>query len=100
MAGCDGSDSEQWTMASDGTIRALGKCLEVNGDQAADGARVQLGACRGRPGQQWTAAAGRDLTNPSSRKCLDVKDFNLLDGAALQLWECVGGINQKWSVPA
>jgi glucosylceramidase len=87
-------------MASDGTIRALGKCLEALGDQTADGTRIQISACRGGAAQQWRVTAGRDLVNPDADKCLDVKDFNAADGAALQLWTCVGGVNQKWSVPA
>jgi glucosylceramidase len=87
-------------MASDGTVRAFGRCLTVVGDQAADGTGVQLSACRGSAGQQWRFTTGRDLVNPHADKCLDVKDFTLTDGALLQVWTCVGGPNQKWSVPA
>lgn len=100
MTGCVGSPGEQWTMGSDGTIRAFGKCLGVVGDQSVDGAGVQLTTCHGDSGQQWRFTAGRDLVNPQADKCLDVKDFNPIDGALLQLWTCVGSANQKWSVPA
>jgi ricin-type beta-trefoil lectin protein len=100
MRACDGSPGENWTMASDGTVRAFGKCLGVVGDQAANGTGVQLSACRGAAGQQWHFTAGRDLVNPHADKCLDVTDFAVTDGARLQVWTCVGGPNQKWSVPA
>jgi hypothetical protein len=100
MTACDGNPGEQWTMASDGTIRAFDKCLSLLGEPAADGAAVQLSTCRGATGQQWRFTAGRDLVNPQADKCLDVKDFNPGDGALLQVWTCAGSINQKWSVPA
>ena len=31
MNACNGTAAQQWTMAADGTIRALGKCLDVSG---------------------------------------------------------------------
>ena len=100
MAACDDGAGERWTLATDGTIRSEGLCLEVNGGAITDGARVQTGTCDGTAGQQWKATDGRDIVNPQSDKCLDVADFNPLTGAALQIWKCVAGANQKWTVPA
>lgn len=34
---CNGTAAQQWTVGSDGTIRALGKCLDVTGGGTADG---------------------------------------------------------------
>jgi hypothetical protein len=100
MAACDDGAGERWTLATDGTVRSEGLCLEVNGGAVADGARVQTGICDGSAGQQWKATAGRDIVNAQSDKCLDVADFNPLAGAPLQIWTCVAGANQKWTVPA
>ena len=35
---CNGTAAQQWTVGTDGTIRALGKCLDVTGNGTADGA--------------------------------------------------------------
>lgn len=45
-----------------GTIRALGKCLDVTGDSTADGAKVQLWSCTGGANQRWNAPAAGDST--------------------------------------
>jgi hypothetical protein len=87
------------TMASDGTIRALGKCLTIQNGSTSNGARIVLFTCNGSPAQQWIFTANRDLVNPRADKCMDVLDRLTHNGAPLQLWECNGGDHQKWYVP-
>ncbi|MEU4394342.1 ricin-type beta-trefoil lectin domain protein [Kribbella sp. NPDC023855] len=50
---CNGTGAQQWTRPGDGTIRALGKCLDVNAGSLADGAKVQLWTCNGTGAQLW-----------------------------------------------
>lgn len=90
--------AQRWTVGADGTVRALGKCLDVAGGSAADGAVVQLYACNGTNAQKWTYTAAHDLTNVGANKCLDAKGNSSADGTRLQLWTCGGGANQKWTV--
>jgi hypothetical protein len=86
-------------VGTDGTIRALGKCLDVSGGSTADGAQVQLWTCNGSGAQRWTVTAARDIVNPQANKCLDVTGNNSADATRLQIWTCGGGANQKWTTP-
>jgi rare lipoprotein A (peptidoglycan hydrolase) len=44
--------------AATGTVTGLaGKCLDVTGNSAADGAKVQLWTCTGADNQKWNAPA-------------------------------------------
>jgi hypothetical protein len=99
MHACDGSQSEIWTMATDGTVRALGKCLDVEYSGISDGVPVRGYTCNGTTAQQWVFTPGRDLVNPRADKCLDVAGFNSNNGGLPQMWTCAGTANQKWTVP-
>ena len=96
---CNGSGAQQWTVAADGSLQALGKCLDVTSAGTADGTKVQLWDCNGSAAQRWTYTAGRDLVNPNANKCLDVTGNTSADATRLQIWTCTGGANQKWTVP-
>jgi hypothetical protein len=85
-------------VSTDGTIRALGKCLDVTGNGTADGSTVQLWDCAGGPNQKWTVTAAHDIVNPQANKCLDVTGNNSANSTRLQIWTCTGGANQKWTV--
>ncbi|MEV1178038.1 ricin-type beta-trefoil lectin domain protein [Nonomuraea sp. NPDC049784] len=79
-----------------GAITGLaGKCVDVAGGSAADGAPVQLYTCNGSAAQQWTRPG--DGTLRALGKCLDVVDRGTADGSKLQLWSCTGGANQQWT---
>ncbi|MFJ5303104.1 lectin [Streptomyces sp. NPDC088350] len=95
---CNGSAAQQWTVGSDGTIRALGTCLDVAAGGTADGTRVQLYDCNGSAAQQWAVSSAHDIVNPQANKCLDVTGNNSANSTPLQIWTCSGGANQKWTV--
>ncbi|GAA2215576.1 ricin-type beta-trefoil lectin domain protein [Nonomuraea monospora] len=79
-----------------GQITGLaGKCVDVAGGSAADGAAVQLHTCNGTAAQQWTRPG--DGTLRALGKCLDVRDHGTADGSQLQLWSCTGAANQQWT---
>ncbi|HEV8559630.1 MAG TPA: ricin-type beta-trefoil lectin domain protein, partial [Actinophytocola sp.] len=50
---CNGTGAQQWTVGTDGAIRALGKCLDVTSGSTANGAKIQLWDCNGTGAQQW-----------------------------------------------
>ncbi|WP_406147906.1 family 16 glycosylhydrolase [Streptomyces sp. NBC_01012] len=95
---CNGVDAQKWTLADDGTVRALGKCLTVQDGSTADGAAVQLSGCNGDGSQSWVHTEADDLTNTAADKCLDATDGSAADGTRLRIWTCTGQANQKWTV--
>jgi hypothetical protein len=102
IATCDNpaTDAGQnWSVMSDGTIQANGKCLDVYRDRHVNKSLVELWTCTGGKNQQWVAGPGNTLMNPVSRKCLDDPKFNVTDGTQLELFTCNGGRNQQWMLP-
>src|SRR6201996_1397029 len=72
---CNGSNAQQWTMGSTGTLQTMGKCLDVNAAGTANGTTVDLYACNGTGAQVWQPQSNGELLNPSSGKCLDDTGF-------------------------
>ncbi|MEU1184487.1 ricin-type beta-trefoil lectin domain protein [Streptomyces sp. NPDC005820] len=95
---CAGSANQKWDFRSDGTVRALGLCMDVAWGSKDDGAVIQLANCSGNPAQQFVLSDAGDLVNPQANKCVDVKDNGTGNGAKLQQWTCSGTPNQKWRV--
>ena len=98
MWDCNGSAAQNWTIATDGTIRLNGECMDITGASTANGALVQEWACNGGANQQWQAVNGT-LVNPVSGKCLDDPGFTTSNGTQLEIWTCNGGSNQQWQLP-
>jgi glucosylceramidase len=97
---CNGTSAQQWTVASNGTLQALGKCMDVNAAGTANGTKVQLYDCNGTGAQQWTHTSSNQLVNPNSGRCLDATGPSSADGTPLQIWDCTGGSNQSWNIPS
>ena len=93
---CAGSANQKWVFKSDGTVRALGLCMDVAWGSKDDGAVIQVANCSGNPAQQWVLSEYGDLVNPQANKCIDAKDNGTGNGTKLQLWTCSGTPNQKW----
>jgi hexosaminidase len=99
ISGCDGSAAQQWTDASDGTVEALGECLDVAGAGATSpGTPVRLSACDGAGNQQWQEQDGA-LVNPVSGLCLNVSTGTDTPGSALDLAACADTRAQWFSPP-
>jgi len=96
---CNGSSAQQWTVATDGSIRSLGKCMDATGAGTANGTTIQLYDCNGSGAQRWTVSSAKDIVNTAANRCLDVTGNNSANGTRLQLWDCSGGANQKWNTP-
>ena len=97
MWDCNNNSGQSLTIAHDGTIRVLGKCLDVAWGSVDNGATIQIMQCTaGNTAQQFKLTAAGDLVNPRADKCIDVKDNSASNGAGLQLWSCAGSSNQKW----
>jgi hypothetical protein len=77
---------------------ASGRCLDVPGGTAVDGAALQIYDCTGAAGQQWTTSASGELRTLGSM-CLDDPSDGA-SGAAVTVWTCHGGANQQWAPQA
>ncbi len=69
-----------WTFASDGTVRALGRCMDVAGGSTGHGAKVRLADRNGDPAQQFRLIDALDLVNRQAGKCVDAKEGKTADG--------------------
>jgi glucosylceramidase len=86
-------------VAGDGSVQALGKCLDVTSASTADGAKVQLYDCNGTGAQRWSYNSSTgDVVNAAAGKCLDVTGNSSVNGARAQIWSCTGAANQKWAL--
>ncbi|MFD8642744.1 RICIN domain-containing protein [Streptomyces zaomyceticus] len=97
---CWGGAPQQWTFAADGTVRAVGKCLEVAGGAGAtaNGSAVGIWDCWGGVNQKWVLNADGTLRNPHSGRCLEAAGQNTGNRTRIQLWDCWGGENMKWDL--
>ena len=95
---CNGTDAQQWTVESDGTLQVLGECLDVNGGGTSNGTTVDLYDCNGTGAQAWVPQPNGALVNPQSGKCLD---DNGSGGSGTQaiIYDCDGGASQQWTLP-
>ena len=97
---CNGTNAQQWTVASNGSLQALGKCMDVTGAGTANGTQVQLYDCNGTGAQQWQHQANGELVNTNSGRCLDATGPSSANGTRLQIWDCTDGANQQWNLPS
>jgi hypothetical protein len=96
--GCNNTEAQSWTEATNGTIQALGGCLDVTFSGKTSGTKVQYWPCNGTGAQQWSAGSNGTLVNPESGLCLDDPNSSTSWGTQLEIWTCNGGTNQKWTL--
>lgn len=77
---------------------AAGRCLDVPGGTATEGAALQIFDCNGTAAQQWTASPSGELRTLGSM-CLDDPSGGAV-GTAVAIWTCHGGANQQWAPQA
>ncbi|MFC0040441.1 ricin-type beta-trefoil lectin domain protein [Actinomadura rayongensis] len=96
---CNEGTGQKWTVDTDGTIRAQGKCLDVRAGSSAAGTVVELYSCGGGANQQWTYdPATKNLK--SLGQCLDASGGATGNGTELIIWPCHTGTNQQWNLPS
>jgi hypothetical protein len=96
---CNGTDAQQWTVASGNTLQVLGMCLDVDAAGTANGTTVDLYTCNGTGAQVWEPQSDGALLNPNSGKCLDDTGYGG-SGTQVQIWSCTGNSNQEWTLPS
>jgi chitinase len=96
---CNGTNAQQWTVGSNGSLQTLGKCLDVYAAGTANGTTVDLYDCNGTGAQVWQPQSNGTLVNPASGKCLDDTGWSTTPGTQAQIWSCAGSANQSWKLP-
>ncbi|HEY2266124.1 MAG TPA: lectin, partial [Streptosporangiaceae bacterium] len=97
---CNSTAAQSWTVASDGTVRVLGKCLDAWQSGTTNGTKIDLYTCNGSGAQQWTAGSNGSLVNPESSLCLDDPSSSTTAGTQLQLYGCDNTNAQVWHLPS
>ncbi|MER7467994.1 ricin-type beta-trefoil lectin domain protein [Streptomyces sp. NPDC097981] len=95
LMSCKETKAQQWRM-TDGTVRALGKCL------TAEGGKAVLRACDStNEYQKFTSRPDKSLYNAKTGNCLDVPGLNDADGTDLIIYTCStdNALNQQWNFP-
>ncbi|MEV6490168.1 ricin-type beta-trefoil lectin domain protein [Actinoplanes sp. NPDC051633] len=83
---CDGTSTQRWTLASDGTFRAVGLCAQSAGDA------VRLQTCGVDGTLQWRVGEGGTLVNSAAGRCMT------RSGSGVRLAAC-GADGQGWKLP-
>ncbi|MDH6136882.1 hypothetical protein P3T37_006313 [Kitasatospora sp. MAA4] len=58
LKACDGSATQAWNVAADGTIRTKGLCMDAAWGATTPGTIVQIANCSGNPAQRFSLKAG------------------------------------------
>jgi hypothetical protein len=93
---CDGNLAQDWTVWSDGTVRAWNLCMDTSG--SGSGAKVELEDCDGAASQVWTAQSNGELVNKRSGLCLEDPGATTA-GTQLVLDTCNGAADERWVLP-
>ncbi|WP_329459563.1 arabinofuranosidase catalytic domain-containing protein [Streptomyces sp. NBC_01497] len=93
-----GATDQRWVHDADGSLRTLGRCMDVVGNTTAQNAQVQLYDCNGVGGQKWVQRDDGSLLNPQSGRCLDATGGATADGTRLQIHDCNGTAAQVFTV--
>jgi predicted alpha-1,2-mannosidase len=97
---CNGSDSQSWTIGTNGTLSTIGMCLDVRHSGTTNKTPIDLYTCNGSGAQTWRANSGGALVNPESGKCLDDPGSATKAGTQLDLYTCNKSKAQDWTLPA
>ena len=89
---------QHWYHNANGSLRTLGRCLDIVGNGTAQGTQVELWDCNGVGGQVWMQQADGSLRNPQSGRCLDSPGGATGNGTRLQIWDCNGTAAQKFAL--
>jgi Ricin-type beta-trefoil lectin domain/Putative Ig domain len=100
IGSCASGSTEDWTIATDGTIRARGDCLDVSGSSGYSGKTVQLSSCNGSVREQWRQRSRGLIENSTSGLCLADPGTSTRSGTVPNLEECRAKAYQQWTMPA
>jgi hypothetical protein len=98
---CQSGAAQQWTLATDGTIRAEGACLDVQGSGGYQGQGVRLWHCAGGSAREtWAPGTAGELINAASGLCLGDAGGPAANGHQPTLVTCRISSAEVWVLPA
>jgi hypothetical protein len=101
IANCASGATERWTVASDGTIRVNGRCLDIAGTGSASGKQLQLWSCgNANPRQLWAQGTRGELINPASGICVTDPGSSRKNGTVPTMGACHVKSYEQWTLPA
>src|SRR4051794_19858982 len=77
------------------TSNQSGRCLDIVGGAATNGATAQIWDCDGSADQTYAPTPAGEL-RVFGNKCLEARGEATTAGTAVQVWDCTGRNNQKW----
>ncbi|GIF07962.1 RICIN domain-containing protein [Actinoplanes siamensis] len=90
---CNRSAAQLWTLADDGTLRVMGRCALVVGDDT-----VHLITCDRRTTALWRMTGEGQLINAANDKCLTDPSDGARPHTRVVVVTCTGKSNQVWSL--
>jgi hypothetical protein len=97
---CAPGSPQQWAMATDGSIRARGACLDVEGSVGYLGQGIRMWHCAGgSPRETWAVGSAGQLVNPASGLCLGDAKGSTANGYRPTLVTCRVTSTQVWALP-
>lgn len=98
VATCNNTPAQKWSRYPDGTVRVLGKCLDVQFGAQTANSKVWLYDCKGEEAQKWQVQSNERLFNPRSGKCLDFPG-TVNSNTQLIISNCNStAAGQKWNI--
>ena len=95
---CNGTGSQAWTFAEDGTLRIHGKCLDIVGT-VKSGAKAELEPCDSPAGEQWVLGPHAELITLASGLCLADPGGSTTNGTQVEVAACGAGPRESWTLP-
>jgi beta-glucanase (GH16 family) len=93
---CHGRANQKWLFVN-GTVRSMGKCLDVTDANPANGTKLQVTGCGTQSAQQFVLQSNGQIRNALSGRCVDVAERSSANATRLQIWDCnPGQDNQTW----
>jgi hypothetical protein len=92
MTDCDGSAVQHWQQMSDGTLRAVGLCMDAANAGTANYTPVQVATCSGNPAQQFAVGQNNHIYSSFADKCV-----NIDRAAGVVLFSCLNQNNQNFT---
>jgi len=100
ITNCVAGPTEMWTVATDGTIRVRGGCLDISGSSGYKGKSVILAACNGSVREKWVPGTRGLIVNPASGLCLADPGGSVRNGTVPDMASCKVTSTEQWNLPA
>ncbi|MFJ9691624.1 ricin-type beta-trefoil lectin domain protein [Kitasatospora sp. NPDC101183] len=96
--GRSGYGTRTGSLTPDSSAPGYHACLDVSGNNSANGTPVQMWTCNGGDAQRWTYNGYK--LQAANGKCLDLADNKAENGNKLQVWDCLDIPGQRWNMSA